>query len=250
MITPLEGLDLRTRPLATQGGYIYLQTTNDGDIHPGDDFNVGSGPNADCGVGVIAVRRSVVRHASWHITSTGRGFGNHVWLETDIGHFLHYCHLMNLPVREGDQLEVGQSFALCGRTVGWDFCHVHFEVRDTRPTDWNQWAGTWTYDRIAREYRDPYAWLLEYARGEEDMQGIVDELNAQVAALRAELDGANGINTELGKQVNSLQWLLGVSQKETSDRDAVIAQLQQATAPAVDVARVAVTLSDGREVVR
>lgn len=82
------------------------------------------------------------------------------------------------------------------------------------------------------------------------MQGIVDELNAQVAALRAELDGANGINTELGKQVNSLQWLLGVSQKETSDRDAVIAQLQQATAPAVDVARVAVTLSDGREVVR
>lgn len=63
-----------------------------------------------------------------------------------------------------------------------------------------------------------------YYQGE-DMPTIT-ELQQQIADLQGQLDNLNGINTTLGDQVNSLNWLLGVSQQETRDRDAVIAQLK------------------------
>lgn len=72
------------------------------------------------------------------------------------------------------------------------------------------------------------------------------------AAARHGLDDAGidnlvGVNTELGKQVNSLSWLLSVSQGETAARDAVIAQLQaQPSTGDVNVERVEVQLSGGK----
>ncbi len=61
---------------------------------------------------------------------------------------------------------------------------------------------------------------------QQQQQGIIDELNKQVAALREEIASTNGINTELGNQVNSLSWLLRTSQDETQAQAAEVARLQ------------------------
>lgn len=165
------------------------------------------------------------------------GYGLTTYLGATSGRGWRHGHLWRLDVTAGEIVRQGQRLGLSGNTGNSTGPHLHLGMRPPNPNPNNGFGG----------YVDPLPTLERLL--EEQMQGIIDELNGQVAALRAELDGANGINTELGKQVNSLQWLLGVSQKETADRDAVIAQLQQA-GPAAEIANIAVRFADGREVVR
>ncbi len=90
----------------------------------------------------------------------------------------------------------------------------------------------------------------------DNMVGVVKELQGQLAALRTEIDGLNGITTEFGKQVNSLQWLLRTSQGETAahqaDADRLRAELLDAmNAPppstsTTTVSSAIIMLSDGR----
>jgi hypothetical protein len=83
-------------------------------------------------------------------------------------------------------------------------------------------------------------------------QQLILDAAARQGLDPAGIDNLNGINTELGRQVNTLQWLLSLSQKETKERDEAIAQLQQQLAdtappPAASVTEVRVRLSDNRE---
>lgn len=253
IIPPLEGLDLSTRPRTLQGGYDYLQLTEDGVYHPGLDLNSGNTADADCGKALIAVRRSVVRYSGWHVTASGRGFGNHTWLETDTGHFLGYCHAaMGLP-SEGTVFQPGQPFGVCGKTVGWGACHCHFVVRDIPPGDWTEWVSGWTYQRVAREYRDPYAWLLQYAvEGQVNMD--------EVEALKAEISHLNTVNTILAAERDYKDQLLVAANSRIGSLEVdVIPSLSSlvedlrrqlgervAAAPAGAVKRVDVTLDNDR----
>ena len=165
------------------------------------------------------------------------GYGFTTYLVADSGRGWRNGHYSRLDVAVGDQVRKGQRLGLSGNTGNSTGPHLHLGLRPPNANTANGFNG----------YIDPLP-TLEWLE-EQGMDGIVAELNSQVAALRAEVDGLNGVNTELGKQVNSLNWLLRLSQEETAQRDALIAQLQKATSP-VDVARVTVALTDGREVVR
>lgn len=255
LVAPLDGLNLSSRAAALQGGYEYLQWTGEA-YHPGLDLNAGAGGNADCGRLLIATRPGVIRFTGYHVTSTGRGFGNHLWHETDTEHHLHYCHADWLNVRQGQHVEQGDVLGGCGRTAGWDLCHLHFEVRDTPPADWNQWVAGWGYAAVAREYRDPYAWLLQYAvEGlPPDMTITPEQQRILDAAARNGLDDAGidnvmGINRLLGEQKTSLEELLRTSQAETAAQAAEAERLRALVTgqePAKAIKNVAVMFADDR----
>lgn len=57
-----------------------------------------------------------------------------------------------------------------------------------------------------------------YRYEEQEDMGVIAELNTQVAALRAEINGLNGVNTELQRQVGDLHAEVGV---RTQERDAL-----------------------------
>lgn len=116
-----------------------------------------------------------------------------------------------------------------------------------------------THGWLQTDRSDPgllFQWdTLRTALGGNDMtpeqQRILD------AAARNSLDDAGidqlvGVNKTLGEQVNSLSWLLRLSQEETAAQAAEVARLQSQPGGglAVDVARVVVSLTDGREVTR
>lgn len=166
------------------------------------------------------------------------GYGLTTYLVANSKRGWRHGHFSRLDVAVGDVVLKGQRLGLSGNTGNSDGPHLHLGMRPPNPDYGNGFNG----------YVDPLP-TLEWLE-EQQMEGIIAELNNQVSALRAEIDGLNGVNTELGKQVNSLQWLLSVSQGETAAQAAEAERLRQLVTAAVDVARVTVALTDGREVTR
>lgn len=183
---------------ATQGGYEYSQWTGD-TYHPGIDLNAGGACDADAGAPVVAPVGMTVRYVGYHVTSTGRGFGNHVWAEADTGHWLHFCHLQRPPsCRAGDHLPRATVFGLCGKTAGWGCSHVHFEVTPARPGTWDQWPQSWTKAAVEAVYLDPFAYLAAVAvaadpQEEEPMPILTD---AQLVAVQTGAWGEYPLNPD------------------------------------------------------
>ncbi|HXI17463.1 MAG TPA: M23 family metallopeptidase, partial [Chloroflexota bacterium] len=190
------------------------------------------------------------------------GFGTHLWIEQDDGHWVHHAHLDEVLVGVGQRVERGDALGRCGKS-GWQkWAHDHAEVCRSRPQSWTQWPRSWSRADVEAVYRNPHEYFAEKQTEADfsvpvqeeadmpDMQGIIDELNVQVAALRTEVDGINGINAELGRQVNSLSWLLSLSQGETHAQAAEVARLQALLAApgeaAAEVEAVEVRLSGGK----
>lgn len=144
------------------------------------------------------------------------GYGLTTYLVADSGRGWRHGHYSRLDVAVGDHVKQGQRLGLSGSTGNSSGPHLHLGMRPPNANYGNGFNG----------YIDPLptlAWLEE-----QRMDGIVAELNNQISALRAEVDGLNGVNTELGKQVNSLQWLLRISQGETAAAQAEAEQLRAA----------------------
>lgn len=121
-------------------------------------------------------------------------------------------------------------------------------------------ARVLTHGWLQTDRSDPgalFQWESLRAALEGDLELTPEQQRILDAAARNGLDDAGidnmmGINRLLGEQKTSLEELLRTSQSETAAQAAEAERLRQlVTAPAVvDVTRVAVTLSDGREVVR
>jgi murein DD-endopeptidase MepM/ murein hydrolase activator NlpD len=159
-VTPEADLALadaqRSDPL--QGGYAFAQWTGSV-FHPGVDLNSGAGGDADLGKPVHAPVDAVVAAVlPWD--GATKGEGNHVWLKADDGHWLHVDHLQAFRCTEGDVLKRGALIGTCGKTGGWDWAHVHWEVLYNRPAaGWWQWPAGWSKARMLAEYMDPFAYL-------------------------------------------------------------------------------------------
>lgn len=170
-----------------QGGFGFLQWTGD-TWHPGVDLNAGGFCSADAGAPVLAPVGLTVRYVGWHQTSTGRGFGHHLWAQADTGHWLHFCHLQQAPsCTEGEYLPRRRVFGLCGKTQGWDCEHLHFEVRHARPPngDWGYWPQGQAKATVAAQYVDPFMYLSATSTDptqETDMPILTD---AQLVAVQA-----------------------------------------------------------------
>lgn len=169
----------------TQGGYEFLEWTGD-TYHPGVDLNAGGFCSADAGAAIRAPTAMRIEYTGWHTTTTGRGFGNHLYARADTGHWLHFCHLQAAPsVAVGQPLAGGAVFALCGKTQGWDCEHVHFEVRHARPPDWGYWPQGLSKATVEAQYLDPFMYLAAVAADalqEEHMPILTD---AQLVAVQA-----------------------------------------------------------------
>ncbi len=159
-----------------EGGYSFLDRNNKGVLHPGLDLNAGAGGNSDCGAPVVA---PVIGTLERVITGVKNGFGNHIYLRTDLrtdeapeGYLLHFCHLQGTALAQGARVAQGTAIGVCGRTSGWeafggaswDFCHTHFEVLKRTPAaaNWEFWPTGWVSAQVLDLYCDPAVWLTTY----------------------------------------------------------------------------------------
>ena len=143
-----------TNPL--MGGFGWLEWNGNGAWHPGIDFNSGGGGNADCGAPVVAITdQTLVAHI---VDATG--FGLHQWWRLDAGPYagcyVHYCHLSDATFTEiGTTAKRTQPIAAVGRSGGWEYCHLHFEVSREQPPHWRYWPKGQAREAVAAQYHDP-----------------------------------------------------------------------------------------------
>lgn len=95
----------------------------DGDYyHGGEDINLKTGSNTDCGQPVYAVADGQITHTEEKTT----GFGKHLHLKcSDV--WFHYCHLQDILVNSGQSVAEGQLLGHIGSTGNSQYCHLHFE---------------------------------------------------------------------------------------------------------------------------
>ena len=138
------------------GGFGWLEWNNAGCFHPAVDFNSGGGGNADCGAPVVAITdQTLVAHV---VDATG--FGLHQWWRLDAGpyagSYVHYCHLSDATYTEiGTTAKRTQPIAAVGRSGGWEYCHLHFEVSREQPPHWRYWPKGQAREAVAAQYHDP-----------------------------------------------------------------------------------------------
>jgi N-acetylmuramoyl-L-alanine amidase len=170
----------------TQGGWGFMDWTGD-EWHPGVDLNAGGFCAADAGAGIVAPVGFTCRYRGRHVTSTGRGFGWHLWGETNDDFWLHFCHLQEAPsCLVWEHVERGRVFGLCGKTLGWDCEHLHFEVTHKRPASWDQWPRGWTRAQVEAVYVDPFAYLAATSAARPVQEEPMPILNdAQLISIQA-----------------------------------------------------------------
>ena len=141
---------------ALMGGFGWLDDNGSGCWHPGVDFNSGAGGNADCGAPVVAITDQTLMAHVVDLT----GIGLHQWWRLDAGPYagayVHYCHLSNATYTEiGTTAKRTQPIAAVGRSGGWEFCHLHFEVSREQPPHWRYWPKGQAREAVAAQYHDP-----------------------------------------------------------------------------------------------
>lgn len=173
-----------TNPL--MGGFAWLEWNNAGCFHPGVDFNSGGGGNADCGAPVVAITgQTLVAHV---VDATG--FGLHQWWQLNdgpyAGCYVHYCHLSDATYTEiGTTAKRAQAIAAVGKSGGWDYCHLHFEVSREQPPHWRYWPKGQAREAVAAQYHDPIIVAHAYDAWAETHQedDVTPELKAIADAL-------------------------------------------------------------------
>jgi murein DD-endopeptidase MepM/ murein hydrolase activator NlpD len=174
-----------TKANPTMGGWGYLDD-NGSCFHPGVDFNSHAGGNADCGAPVVAITDQTLMAHVVDLT----GFGLHQWWRLDAGPYagcyVHYCHLSDATYTEiGTKAKRTQPIAAVGRSGGWDFCHLHFEVSREQPPHWRYWPKGQAREAVAAQYHDPILVAHAYDAWAETHQedDVTPELKAIAEAL-------------------------------------------------------------------
>jgi murein DD-endopeptidase MepM/ murein hydrolase activator NlpD len=175
-----------TKANPTMGGWGYLDDNGASCFHPGIDFNSHQGGNADCGAPVVAITdQTLVAHI---VDLTG--FGLHQWWRLDAGPYagayVHYCHLSDATYTEiGTTAKRTQPIAAVGRSGGWEYCHLHFEVSREQPPHWRYWPKGQAREAVAAQYHDPIIVAHAYDAWAETHQeaDVTPELKAIAEAL-------------------------------------------------------------------
>jgi murein DD-endopeptidase MepM/ murein hydrolase activator NlpD len=124
-----------------------------------------------------------------HVVDT-TGFGLHQWWRLDAGPYagcyVHYCHLSNATYTEiGTTAKRTQPIASVGRSGGWEYCHLHFEVSREQPPHWRYWPKGQAREAVAAQYHDPIIVAHAYDAWAETHQeaDVTPELQAIAEAL-------------------------------------------------------------------
>lgn len=139
----------------------YFRATK-GQQHTGADFNATTGGNTDLGNRVRACADGVVVAAKDYPVWGGIVLIHH----PDLGVWTQYGHLINIAVKAGQTVKMGDILGGIGRGAGNRYyAHLHFEVRrsdlpaDHWPSSRMGAAAAAAY--IRQHYLDPEAWLKE-----------------------------------------------------------------------------------------
>lgn len=104
--------------------------------HLGEDWNMNTGGNTDCGQPVFAVAEGRIVYAQY----AGEGWGNVVIIEhtsPDGGKIQSlYGHLQTLNKKEGT-VKKRELLGTVGNADGRYLCHLHFEIRIPECPFWN-----------------------------------------------------------------------------------------------------------------
>jgi len=105
----------------------YQNASGQGIFHPGIDLL------AEAGTPVLSVDTGTVAFASQQDV-----YGNLVVVNHQGGRQTRYAHLNSLSVREGQQVQAGETLGVVGSTGVPDLeqSHLHFEVRYNSPLGW------------------------------------------------------------------------------------------------------------------
>ena len=221
----------------SMGGWGYLDDNGAGCFHPGIDFNSGAGGNADCGAPVVAITaQTLVAHV---IDTTG--FGLHQWWRLDVGPYagcyVHYCHLSEALFTDiGTTATRGQAIAAVGRSGGWDYCHLHFEVSREQPPHWRYWPKGQAREAVAAQYYDPIAVAHAYDAWAETHQE--DDMTPEIKAIADALAETGYPASEVPDLIRAVKaWSansasLGAWIEEIGALKARVAELEAAAAPA------------------
>ncbi len=120
--------------------------------HLGEDWNLNSGGNTDCGEPVYAVANGTITYAK----DAGTGWGNVVIITHDLpdGKKVQtlYGHLDKILKTEGI-VKKREQIGTVGNASGTYLCHLHFELRDQTCLSWNEvFVG---YSPITSGWLDP-----------------------------------------------------------------------------------------------
>lgn len=124
-----------------EAGYIFGDDSG-GVKHPGVDLNIGGGDD-DRGAVVRCFAPGVVDGLHrWD--GTTRGFGNQVRVRHAFADgtpfWSRYCHLEAFAsgLSDGASVAAGQVLGTCGKSGGWAWAHLHFQLEKVHlaPTFW------------------------------------------------------------------------------------------------------------------
>ena len=166
------------------GGFEFLEWNGAGCFHPGVDFNSGGGGNADCGSPVVAIGpQRLARHIE-----SATGYGLHQYWELTegpyAGCYVLYAHMASTVThREGDEIPRGGLVGTVGRSGGWDYCHLHFEVHKAKPPVWGYWPKGQAREAVAAQYHDPVVVCAAYDKWATEEDDVTPELKAIADAL-------------------------------------------------------------------
>jgi hypothetical protein len=78
-----------------------------------------------------------------------------------------------------------QPIAAVGRSGGWEYCHLHFEVSREQPPHWRYWPKGQAREAVAAQYHDPIIVAHAYdAWAETHLEAdVTPELKAIAEAL-------------------------------------------------------------------
>ncbi len=120
--------------------------------HLGEDWNMNTGGDSDCGEPVYAAANGLITYAE----HAGSGWGNVVIVE----HILRdgkkvqtlYGHLKTIIRKEGT-VKKREKIGTIGNADGKYLCHLHFELRDESCLLWNKvFVG---YSPVRKGWLDP-----------------------------------------------------------------------------------------------
>ena len=147
----LECWDIGGAPDSHDGDSVQTCTAADPDrnchrllYHLGEDWNRGSG-DEDCGDPVYSIADGRVVYAGPGLL----GFGNVIIIKhvldggREVGSL--YAHLQETSVSTGEPVHLETEIGTIGKTGGWPFCHLHFEMRSA--PDMVNCTGPFTSDR-------------------------------------------------------------------------------------------------------
>ena len=105
--------------------------------HLGEDWNINSGGNTDCGEPVYAAADGVITYAE----DAGTGWGNviiitHVLPDGEKVQTL-YGHLTDILKSKGE-VKKREKIGTIGNANGTYWCHLHFELREENCPMWNK----------------------------------------------------------------------------------------------------------------